>query len=205
MGYHEGLLWFLQTDAEVPESLRQETAQYGFCKDEFMDHRNRPHYLYVRQGRRIVGEYNFTQRDADPDPATGLPPAKPDAVAVAVFAWDSHAVHKFDPAHPGVREGYFYVNHPALQLPYRIMVPKQINGLLVPVACSASHVGYQSIRVEPTFMALGEAAGIAAELAIRRQVEVRRVPIAELKQEILRRDGILVFLAEKRAAKPNKN
>jgi hypothetical protein len=76
------------------------------------------------------------------------------------------------------------------------MLPKKIDGLLVPVACSASHVGYQAIRVEPTFMALGEAAGIAAELAVRRQVEVRRVPISQLQQEILHRDGILVFPPE---------
>ena len=189
--YHEGLLWFLQTDAAVPEALRRETAQYGLCKDEFTDHRSRPHALYVRQGRRIVGQYNFTQHDGDADPATGLPPPKPDAVAVATYAWDSHAVHKYDPAHPGVREGYFYVAHPPVELPYRILVPKTIEGLLVPVACSASHVGYQTIRMEPVFMALGEASGIAAGLAVRHGVELRRVPIAELQQEIVHRGGVV--------------
>lgn len=191
--YHEGLLWFLANDPQVPESLRQETAQYGFCKDEFVDHRNRPHYLYVRQGRRIVGEYTFTQRDEDPDPATGLPRPQPDSVAVATYPWDSHSVHKFDPAHPGVREGYFYVSHKPLQLPYRILVPQKIDGLLVPVACSASHVGYQTIRMEPVFMTLGEASGIAAWLAIRDGIALRRVPITELQREIVAGGGVIAM------------
>ena len=189
--YHEGLLWFLKTDAEVPEAIRRETAEYGFCKDEFTDHRNRPHALYVREGRRIVGCYTFTQRDGDPEEATGRPRSQSDAVAVVTYAWDSHAVHKFDPAQPGVREGYFYVAHPPLELPYRTLVPKKIDGLLVPVACSASHVGYQTIRMEPVFMALGEASGIAAGLAVRHHVELRQVPIAELQQEIVRRGGVI--------------
>ena len=201
--YHEGLLWFLANDPQVPEALRQETAQYGFCKDEFVDHRHRPHYLYVRQGRRIVGEYTFTQRDEDPDPATGLPRPQPDAVAVATYPWDSHSVHKFDPAHPGVREGYFYVPHKPLQLPYRILVPKKIDGLLVPVACSASHVGYQTIRMEPVFMTLGEASGIAAWLAIREQVPLRCVPIGELQRAIVAAGGVIEMPAGKNLS-PNR-
>jgi len=191
--YHEGLLWFLANDPQVPKALRDETSQYGFCKDEFVDHRNRPHYLYVRQGRRIVGEYIFTQRDEDPDPATGEPRSQPDSVAVATYPWDSHSVHKYDPAHPGVREGYFYVPHKPLQLPYRILVPKKIDGLLVPVACSASHVGYQTIRMEPVFMALGEASGIAAVLSIQKRVPLRRAPIDELQREIVARGGVIAW------------
>jgi hypothetical protein len=43
-----------------------------------------------------------------------------------------------------VREGYIFIGHQPLQLPDRILVPKRVDGLLVPVACSASHVGYQT-------------------------------------------------------------
>jgi hypothetical protein len=191
--HSEGYLWLLQNDPEVPAAIRAEARQYGFPKDEFTDHRHRPHHIYVRQGRRIWGEYTFTERDAAPEGATGLPRRKPDGVAVAEFGFDSHGVHKFDPAHPGVREGYIFIEHQPVQLPYRVMVPKRVDGLLVPVACSASHVGYQTIRMEPVFMALGEACGIAAVAAQRAETSVRNVEVGAVQREILKRGGVILY------------
>jgi hypothetical protein len=192
----EGYLWLLQNDAEVPQAIREEARRYGFPKDEFTDNRHRPHHIYVRQGRRIWGEYNFTQRDAALDKATGLPRRKPDGIAVAEFGFDSHSVHKYDPAYPGVREGYIFIEHQPLQLPYRILVPKCVDGLLVPVACSASHVGYQTIRMEPVFMALGEACGIAAKTAADAKVEVRAVNVPAVQKEIIKRGGVILYEAQ---------
>jgi len=197
--YNEGYIWFLQHDDAVPESIRAEAMQWGFARSEFADNRNRPHHLYVRQGRRIWGEYNFTERDAESG-AMGLPRHKADGIAVAEFEFDSHGVHKYDPAHPNVREGYFFVAHEPLQLPYRILVPKCVDGLLVPVACSASHVGYNAIRMEPVFMALGEACGIAAKQAQDAKVEVRAVKVTEVQREILFRGGVILY--EATAVKP---
>jgi len=191
--YNEGLIWCLQHELEIPQKLREEALSWGFTKREFTDNRHRPHHIYVRQGRRIWGEYTFTERDTYPDPATGLPRHKPDGIAVAEYALDCHGVTKFDPSHPGVREGYFYIDFEPTQLPYRIMVPKCVDGLLVPVACSASHVGYQPIRMEPVFMALGEAAGIAAKTAIDAGVEPRAVNIPTVQREILRRGGVILY------------
>ena len=191
--HSEGYLWLLQNDPEVPQSIREEARQFGFPKDEFTDNRNRPHHIYVREGRRIWGEYNFTERDAALDSATGLPKRKSDGIAVAEFGFDSHGVHKYDPAHPGVREGYIFIEHQPLQLPYRILVPKCVDGLLVPVACSASHVGYQTIRMEPVFMALGEACGIAAKTALDAMAEVRSVNVPMVQREILKRGGVLLY------------
>jgi hypothetical protein len=191
--HSEGYLWLLQNDPEVPSAIREEARQVGFPKDEFTDNRNRPHHIYVRQGRRIWGEYNFTERDAALDNATGLPRRKPDGVAVAEFGFDSHGVHKYDPAHPGVREGYIFIEHQPLQLPYRILVPKCVDGLLVPVACSSSHVGYQTIRMEPVFMALGEAAGIAATTAQASGATVRAVEVKTVQREIVRRGGVVLY------------
>jgi hypothetical protein len=192
----EGYLWLLQNDPEVPKAIREEMRRYGFPKDEFTDNRHRPHHIYVRQGRRIWGEYNFTQRDAALDKATGLPRRKPDGIAVAEFGFDSHSVHKYDPAYPGVREGYIFIEHQPLQLPYRILVPKRVDGLLVPVACSASHVGYQTIRMEPVFMALGEACGIAAKTAADAKVEVRAVNVPTVQKEIIKRGGVILYEAQ---------
>jgi hypothetical protein len=192
----EGYLWFLQNDSEVPRAIRDEARQFGFPKDEFSDNRHRPHHIYVREGRRIWGEYNFTERDAALDNATGLPRRKPDGIAVAEFGFDCHSVHKYDPAYPGVREGYIFIDHQPLQLPYRILVPKRVDGLLVPVACSASHVGYQTIRMEPVFMALGEASGIAALKAQAASTQVREVDVTEVQREIVRRGGVILYEAQ---------
>jgi hypothetical protein len=83
-----------------------------------------------------------------------------------------------------------------LQLPYRLLVPKCVDGLLVPVACSASHVGYQTIRMEPVFMALGEACGIAAKTAIDAKTELRAVDVATVQREILKRGGVILYEAQ---------
>ena len=191
--YQEGLLWLLQNDADVPEPIRREAQQWGFPKDEFTDHRGRPHHVYVRQGRRIWGEYTVTQNDAKPTAETGLPARQADGIAVAEFEFDSHGVSKFDPRYPGIREGYFFISHDPFQLPYRCMLPKTVDGLLVPVACSATHVGYQTIRMEPVFMALGEACGIAAAQAASTKAELHAIDVPALQREILKRGGVILY------------
>ena len=191
--HNEGLLWFLQNDPEVPEVIQSVMKELGYPADEFIGNNHRPHHIYVRQGRRIWGEYNFTEKDADTDPVTGLAQRHPDGIAVAEFPIDSHGVTKYDPAFPGVREGYFFISHPPAQIPYGVLVPKRVDGLLVPVACSASHVGYQMIRVEPTFMALGQATGIAAFESIKQGKEPRSINVEPVQKEILNRDGIILF------------
>lgn len=199
--HNEGLLWLLQHDEAVPESIRREALQWGFPKNEFVDHRNRPHHLYVRQGRRIWGDYTLTENDAKPVPKTGLPKRQPDGIAIAEYPFDCHGVTRYDPAHPMLRPGYFYVDHDPIQLPYRILVPKCVDGLLVPVACSATHVAYQALRMEPVFMALGEACGIAATTAQAAQAEVRAVNVADVQREILRRGGVVLY--ENAALRPD--
>lgn len=191
--YNEGLIWLLQHDTDVPEAIRQEALEWGFPKNEFTDNGGRPHHIYVRQGRRIWGEFTLTENAATPVFATGLPARQPDGIAVAEFPFDSHAVTKFDPAHPLLRPGYFYVDHDPIQLPYRILVPKSVDGLLVPVACSTTHVGYQTLRMEPVFMALGEASGIAAAISAQTKAPVRDIEVRSVQREILKRGGVILY------------
>lgn len=191
--YQEGLIWLLQRDAEIPEAIRKDALRWGFPKDEFTDNRGRPHHIYVRQGRRIWGEHTVTENDAKFVPATGLPARQADGIAVAEFEFDSHGVSKFDPKYPGIREGYFFIAHDPFQIPYRSLLPKSVDGLLVPVACSASHVGYQTIRMEPVFMALGEASGIAAAQSASANVELRKIDVPDLQREILKRGGVILY------------
>jgi hypothetical protein len=191
--HNEGLVWLLQNDPAVPQAIRGEASQWGFPKDEFTDHRHRPHHIYVRQGRRIWGEYTLTQNDAKPVFETGLPARFADGIAVTEFEFDSHAVRKYDPAYPLLRPGYFFISHDPFQLPYRILVPKCVDGLLAPVACSASHVGYQTLRMEPVFMALGEACGIASMKAQSSGTTVRAVNVKSVQREIVKRGGVILY------------
>ncbi|MBN8731724.1 MAG: FAD-dependent oxidoreductase [Acidobacteria bacterium] len=191
--HNVGMIWLLQNDPEVPEALRRDALQYGWHIDEWLENGHVPRQVYVRQGRRIVGDYVLTERDADFDSVMERTRVRRDSIAVIEWAFDPHGHHRYDPAHPGVREGYFFVLHEPFQVPYGVLVPRKIEGLLVPVACSCSHVAYNALRMEPVFMALGEAAGIAAHLAIARNVEVRRVPTGELQALLVERRGVITF------------
>jgi len=184
-----GLLWFLQNDPEVPEAHRQLANELHLPKDEFTDNGHFPFQLYVREGRRLIGEYTLTEHDI-----TGKGQAvthHPDAIAVGEFPIDSFPARKRQPADTLVLEGYLgmldYITRP-YEIPYRIMIPKKVDGLIVPVAASTTHVGFSSIRMEPTWMALGQAAGVAAHLAIQNSVEPRKVPIEAL-QSLLKKQG----------------
>lgn len=82
------------------------------------------------------------------------------------------------------------------QLPYRIMVLAGIDGLLVPVAVSATHLGFGTIRMEPTWMALGEAAGTAAGLALQAGVRVRDVARPELQRRLLAHGQVITYFED---------
>ena len=181
-----GLLWFLQHDLEVPEEHRALANELHLPKDEFTDSQHFPFHLYVREGRRLVGEYTLTEHDITGKGQSAK--EHPDCIAVGEFPIDSFPVRKRQPGDTLVLEGYLgmldYITRP-YQIPYRIMIPQKIDGLIVPVAASTTHVAYSSIRMEPTWMSLGQAAGVAAHLALKHQIAPRKVPTPEL-QAILR-------------------
>ncbi len=194
--HNVGLIWLLQNDPEVPEAMRADALQYGWHRDEWPTNGHIPRQVYVRQGRRIVGDYILTERDAELDTHMQRTRVQPASIAVIEWAFDPHGHHRYDPAHPGVREGYIFVNHAPFQVPYGVLVPRKIDGLLVPVACSCSHVAYNALRMEPVFMALGEASGIAAHLAILHQRTVRSVPTAELQALLVERRGVITYYGD---------
>lgn len=187
-----GLLWFLQNDPEVPDAHRALANEMHLPKDEFTDNAHFPWQLYVREGRRLVGEHTLTQHDI-----TGKgqePKHHADSIAVGEFPIDSFPVRKRQPGDTLVLEGYLgmldYITRP-YEIPYRILIPEKIEGLIVPVAASTTHVAFSSIRMEPTWMALGQAAGVAAHLAIQNEVEPRQVSINEL-QSLLTTQGQVI-------------
>jgi hypothetical protein len=180
--YDAGFFYFLANDPSVPVSLRQEMNQYGLAKDEFTDNHNWPWQLYIREGRRMVGSYVMTQKDIQIDLT------KPDSIGMGSYESDSHHVQRVPTSDGAVEnEGEMYVITKPYEIPYRMIVPRkgEVENLLVPVCFSASHVAYSTIRMEPQYMIIGQAAGVAAAIAVRQNVPLREVPIPELQQRLL--------------------
>jgi hypothetical protein len=189
--YTQSLLWFLQSDDAVPSHIRSEVARWGLCADEFDSTSGWPPQLYVRDGRRMVGGRVVVERDL----LAGSIPE--DTVALGSYNVDIREVERTWRALPEYvrvdavfNEGYLSVAVPRYGIPYRALTParEDATNLLVPVCLSASHVAFGSIRMEPTLMMLGQAAGVAAAQAARRGVAVQDVDV-EAVQEDLREEG----------------
>ncbi len=189
-----GLLWFLQNDAEVPEAHRKLANELHLPGDEFIDNGHFPFQLYVREGRRLVGEYTLTEHDITGTGADRTPHHHADSIAVGEFPIDSFPCRKRQPGDTIVLEGYLgmldHITRP-YEIPYRIMIPKRVDGLIVPVAASTTHVAYSSIRMEPTWMALGQAAGVAAHLSVKLGVPPRKVPMGPLQSTLKKQGQVL--------------
>lgn len=184
--YTHGQLWFLKTDPRVPQAMRDDMARYGFCKDEWADNGHFPWQLYVREARRMRGSYVMTQRDITTSRE------KDDAIHLGSHFIDSHQPTRYATKDGGfINEGRLWQRGEIYSFPYRAITPKQdeCTNLLIPVCVSATHIAFCSIRVEASWMMLGEAAGIAAAMAQRADVAVQAIDIATL-QERVRTTGI---------------
>lgn len=191
-----GLLYFLQNDEAVPDALRKEARQWGLPKDEYPDTDHFTPALYVREGRRLVGSYVFTEQDLEQEPNSVRSKLKRDAVAVGDYSMDCHGEQAPNAYHAHVTEGAFALGVLPFQLPYGIMVPWEVDGLLVSVAVSASHAGFSALRMEPTWTSLGQAAGLAAAQAVRTGGEVRDINVARLREGLHERGAIPIYLSD---------
>jgi hypothetical protein len=191
--YVAGFFYFLANDPSVPASVRADVGRFGLPLDEFTDNNHWPYQMYVREGRRLIGQYVMTQADLE---TTIL---KPDSVGIGQWSIiDSHCcdlcAHPDDGTQIIAGVGSIYLpGLPPYQLPFRSILPvaTQVSNLAVPVCSSASHIGWTSIRVEPTFMLLGEAAGTAAGLAVSTGDDLSAVDITKLQDRLMNFGGIL--------------
>jgi len=187
--YIQGLLYFLATDVRVPAALSAEMKEWGLCRDEFVDADHWPYQLYVREARRMVGEYVMSQKDIQ----TEL--TKPDAIGMGSYNSDSHNVQR-RPTVDGTaveNEGDMQVRVTPYEIPYRVLLPKrtQATNLLVPVCFSATHVAYSTLRMEPQYMILGHAAGVAVKIAIDKKQSVQDVAPRELAAKLAGQRAVL--------------
>jgi len=193
--YILGLIWFCQNDPELPEEFRTRCSEYGLCRDEYEDNGNFPRQVYVREGRRIEGEQLFSAHDALPKEGCVRPPIHLNSVTASHYALDSHACYKRQGDFTAL-EGFFSYGSVPYTVPWGAILPKNVDGLIVPVAASCTHIGFSTLRMEPCWMALGEAAGVAAARALEEGVRVRDAGIVAIQDELVRRGAVLFYIRD---------
>ena len=182
-----GITHFLRTDPSAPEKLKERARIAGFDPGQFDDTGGWPHQLYIREARRMVAGYVVTQQDmegkTDPSDSVGL-------ASYGVDDWP-YAMHPLDGkiALQGGDYSMLYLEekHRGIyRIPYRAITPlaRECRNLFVPVCCSASHIAMTSIRMEPVWMTLGEAAGVAAAMALQSEVPVQQVDPTKLRSKL---------------------
>ncbi len=183
--YQKGYLYFLQNDPSVPADVHEKMQDWGLAADEFTDNNNWPHQLYIREARRMVGEFVMTEKDALGKTTIAR------SIGMGSYSLDSHNAQRY------VKDDGFVQNEGDIgvkpERPYSIdfgaILPKEseCSNLLVPVCVSSSHIAFGSIRMEPVFMILGQSAAAAASLAIDKGVSPQQVPYEELRKVLLER------------------
>jgi hypothetical protein len=141
----------------------------------------------------MIGDFVFTEHHTQPAAGTLRSPVQTDSVAMGHYSLNCHGVYSPE---PGVTLGHFGKQVSPFQIPYRVMLPPNVEGLLVPVAVSASHVGYSAIRMEPTWTALGQAAGIAAAMAVKENKDARKIDVARLQDRLHAVGAMTVYIPD---------
>ena len=182
VNYQQGFMYFLANDPSIPAKLRARINAFGLDAYEFPETRNWPHDLYIREGRRLLSDYVMTQAHCQ-----GKEVVK-DSVGLGSYQMDSHHVERV------VKDGKMYVEggfekkvKRSYPVSFKSIVPKraECTNLAVPVALSASHVAFGSIRMEPVFMILGQSSATAACMAIDGNGIIQDVEYKKLRAKLI--------------------
>jgi hypothetical protein len=187
--YQKGLLYFTATDARLPAWVRDTMNRWGYAKDEFVDNGNWPYNIYVREARRMIGNYVMTENDVL------CKREVPASVGMGSYTMDSHNVQRYVTSEGFVQnEGDIGVRAPK---PYRIALgsimplKEDCTNLLVPVCVSCTHIAFGSIRMEPVFMILGQSAGTIASMAVSGGKSIYDLSYEEIKGQLISDGQIL--------------
>lgn len=187
--YQQGLLYFIANDPRVPEEVRNEMKQWGLSKDEFKDNDHWPHQIYVREARRMIGEFVMTENEI-----MARSPVE-ESIGLGSYTMDSHNTQRYITPEGFVQnEGDIGVHPPE---PYKIalgsILPKreECANLLVPVSVSSSHIAFGSIRMEPVFMILGQSAGTLAAIAVENNKDIHEISYGQLRKKLLEDGQVL--------------
>lgn len=136
----------------------------------------------IRESRRIEGIYTLEAEDLCE------PPKKfEDSIAMGSFLLD---LHPTSGSRAGIDTRPIVAN--CFQIPYRILVPKAVDGLLVAGRCvSASRDAMSSIRVMPQAYAMGQAAGEAAAICVEQGIQPRQVDVKLLQERLVKNGAVI--------------
>ncbi|NLN76850.1 MAG: FAD-dependent oxidoreductase [Armatimonadetes bacterium] len=177
-----GYLYFMQNE--------RGHKNLGLADDEFLDNDNFPHGLYVREARRVMGEHILAENEV----TFARDIHRVNSIGIAGYPMDSHAMEDLkDPTRKDKGEGEMFLSKVTTwsQIPYGVIVPQKIEGLLVTTAVSATHVAYGTLRMEPVRMSCGQAAGFAAYYAITRNIRLRDVNASWIQDKILSQNAYI--------------
>ena len=198
LDYQRGLMWTLANHPRVPQAVRRVYSRWGTCRDEFTDGSGDgwQSQLYVREARRMVGEYVMTEANCRGRRTVRRP------VAMGAYSMDSHHVRRLADKNGNIfNEGDVEVCHnddgmciAPYQIEYGAIIPKytECKNIFVPVCLSASHIAFGSIRMEPVFFALGQVAGTAAAQAIDADCSVQELPYTPLQVRLIKDGQVLM-------------
>lgn len=180
--YALGQLWFLGHDERVPKALRDEMLRWGLAADEFKDNGNFPYQIYVREARRMKGEFVMTEKNVRKDNRNDAP----NSIGLGSYPLDCHFVSTVVKDGVLYREGTMFQALAPYPIAYGCITPKEkeCSNLLVTVCMSASHVAYSSLRMEPQYMVLGQSAATAACLSIDNKCSVQDLPYDILRARL---------------------
>ncbi|WP_052362408.1 FAD-dependent oxidoreductase [Geminisphaera colitermitum] len=207
-----GLMWFLQNDRSVPSDQQEQFRLWHLCADEFTDNDHLPWEMYVRETRRIVARHVLSEHDLLPHPDTDLARAFDDSIAFTDWYMDSHSCDRDATYGEPVSERYPYDGKLILshelrpgQIPYRSLLPRGLDNLLVSVCLGATHVAWGAVRLEPCLVHTGEVAGFAAAIALRDGTLPGQLDGENLAAELFTRNVEVRFpLGEKRMESVSK-
>ena len=181
--FTQGLFYFLANDEEVGKldpDLQKTWASWGLAKDEFTDNNHWPREFYVRDARRMVSDYVITEyhtRKANPKVVE-------EPVAVAFWPPDLHSARRIVKDGFAYNEGFVFGGDTwrPFGISYRALIPKEkeCTNLLTPTCPSSSHIAYGAIRIEFTYMALGQACAAMASQAIDNSVNIQQIDYKSL-------------------------
>jgi len=166
---------------------------WGLAKDEFIDNEGWPRQFYVRDARRMVSDYVITEHQLKEDGALKVE----DPVSVAFLPPDVHSVRLIVKHGKAYNEGFVFGGNwwKPLGISYSSLVPKEseCTNLLTPT-CPPQAIAYGAIRIEFTFMALGQTWGTAASMAVDNGIAVQEVGYQKLKKRLLEDHQIITLI-----------
>jgi hypothetical protein len=177
-----GLIWTLQHSPRISAETRAYYSRWGLPDDEFADNGHWPYDLYIRESRRMVGDYILTEDIL----AHGLAVERP--VGIGSYAMDSHNVQRLV-GMDGMVHNEGDVQKPLkrpYQIDYGVLLPRrtECSNLLVTFCISATHIAFGSVRMEPVFMILSQSAASAAGIALADKIAVQDVPYDKLSARL---------------------